>query len=267
MDDGDPTADRHSIDDDTGRKRASAASFGRAAEAYLDSTVHREGADLDRLASWCEDASRALDVATGAGHTAGALAAAGVPRVVAVDAASGMVATAEGAFDGIEGAVADAERLPFAADAFDAVACRIAAHHFPEPTAFVGEVARVLAPGGTLAFEDNVAPPGDALGTFLNRVERLRDPTHVESHPTERWRAWLSNAGLVVEETTHLKRTLEFDEWTAAQSLSAAERDRVEAALLDASEEAVEAFEIDTEGGRVRSFANLKVLVRAMRAE
>jgi len=246
-------------------KRAAAESFGAAADAYLDSDVHRQGADLDRLASWCAGATRALDVATGAGHAAGAVAAAGVPRVVAVDAAPAMVGTAEAEFDGVEGAVADAERLPFRDDSFDAVACRIAAHHFPDPAAFVDEVARVLAPGGTFAFEDSVAPEDDALGEFINRVEAIRDPTHVEAHATSRWHEWLAEAGLAVEETAHLKRTLEFDDWVEAQSLSLDARARVERLLSDADEAATEFFEIRTAGGSVRSFANLKALVRATR--
>lgn len=252
--------------DDTDRKRATAASFGEAADAYRDSEVHRSGGDLNRLASWCEGATRALDVATGAGHTAGAVARK-TPQVVAADAAPEMVATAEREDDGVEGVVADAERLPFVDDSFDAVTCRIAAHHFPNPVAFVGEVTRVLEPGGTFAFEDNVAPEDDALAEFINRVEAIRDPTHVESYKTSQWHDWLADAGLVVEETIHLQKTLDFDSWTEAQSLATAERDRVEDLLLNATDEATELFEIESVDGSIRSFANLKVLVRATRRE
>lgn len=251
--------------DDPDRKRAAAASFGVAADAYLDSDVHRTGSDLDRLAAWCAGATRALDVATGAGHTAGAVAEHGVPRVVAADASPAMTATAERAFDGVEGVVADAERLPFAADGFDAVACRIAAHHFPDPRAFVGEVARVLASGGTFALEDNVAPADDELAAFLNRVEAIRDPTHIESYTTARWHDWLTDAGFEVAETVTTTKTIEFDPWIEAQSLPRPERDRVERLLLGASDEAADLFEIRTADGAVESFANRKALVRATR--
>nr|WP_223301889.1 class I SAM-dependent methyltransferase [Haladaptatus sp. R4] len=141
--------------DELERKRATTDSFGAVAASYLDSDVHREGADLELLASWCDGASTALDVACGAGHTAGALAeTADADTVVAADATPEMVETATDAFP-VVGTVADAERLPFSDEAFDAVTCRIAAHHFPNPDAFVSEVARVLAPGGVVAFEDN----------------------------------------------------------------------------------------------------------------
>ncbi|SDK83710.1 class I SAM-dependent methyltransferase [Natronorubrum texcoconense] len=253
--------------DDSEAKRETASSFDVAAADYVDSDVHRQGADLERLADWCRDAETALDVATGAGHVAGAVAERGVPTVVAVDASRAMVATAEREFDGVAGAMADAERLPFAANSFDAVACRIAAHHFPDPEAFVAEVARVLRPGGTFAFEDNVAPPDPALESFLDRVERLRDPTHVRSHRTDRWYEWLEGQGFVVEETSHLTKTLEFDSWVAAQSVDADRRAELESILLDASPEATSFFEIEAEDGTVRSFANLKALVRATRVD
>ncbi len=257
--------------DPTDRKRATATSFGAAADSYLDSDVHREGADLDRLASWCCGATRALDVATGAGHTAGAIAEEGVPRVIAADAAPEMVAPAVSEFGGmtaaesgdLDGVVADAERLPFVDGSFDAVSCRIAAHHFPEPERFVDEVARVLAPGGTLAFEDNVAPDDGELGAFINRVDEIRDPTHVEAYTTDQWRDWMDERGLVVEETVHLKKTLAFEPWVEAQSLPPEERDRVEGLLLDARGDAAEFFEIRVEAGSVQSFANLKALIRA----
>jgi len=89
--------------------------------------------DLDQLVDWCQDATYTLDVATGAGHVAGALAETGVSRVVAADLSPEMVRTATTEYPRIEGVAVDAERLPFAADRFDAVTCRFAAHHFPDP--------------------------------------------------------------------------------------------------------------------------------------
>ena len=249
----------------SGRKRSTAAEFGAHADAYRDSTVHREGDDLDQLADWCSGAERAVDVAAGAGHTAGALAEAGVDRVVAADAAPEMVATAVAAFPGVEGVVADAERLPFAADAFDAATCRIAAHHFPDPVAFVEAVARVLTPGGTFAFEDNVAPDDPALDDFLNTVERRRDPTHVRSHTVADWVGWLEDAGFTVETTEVVTKTLDYDEWLGTVDAPPERRKRVAAAFDDPPEGASEAFSIARGADGVESFANRKLLVRATR--
>jgi SAM-dependent methyltransferase len=250
------------MDEDPPDKRTTAASFGAAADAYRDSEVHRTGTDLDRIASWCAGADRALDVATGAGHTAGALVDAGVSRVVALDAAPEMAATARRHVDGIAAVVGDAERVPFAADAFDALTCRIAAHHFPDPEAFVAEATRVLQPGGTVVMEDNVAPDDDALDAFLNRVESLRDPTHVRSYRPATWRQWLTDAGVIVEDRVQFTRRLDFDDWVAAQSLSDEDRARVERALMDAGAEATDRFSITTRDGAVESFENIKLLLR-----
>lgn len=239
------------------------ASFDDAADAYLESDTHREGDDLEHLATWCVDATDALDVATGAGHTAGAIADRGVTRVVAADASPRMVATALEAVPGLEGVVADAARLPFDENAFDAVACRIAAHHFPAPDVFVDEVARVLRPGGTFAFEDTVAPEDPAVDALLDRVERLRDPTHVRSYPTSQWRDWLIGCGFELEAVHHMRTTLEFDPWVDRLSPSPSRRDRVESILLEAPDDAKTALEVVVEDGSVVSFANRKVLIRA----
>ena len=253
-------------DDDTSRKRETAASFDDHASAYVESPVHREGADLERLASWCTDAERALDVATGAGHTAGALLEAGVPAVVAADASPTMVATALEGYPGLDGAVADAERLPFADGAFDAVTCRIAAHHFPKPGRFVREIARVLAPGGTVALEDNVAPPEEPLDDFLDEVERLRDPTHVRSYTEREWRSWFAEAGLDVEETQLMKKTLEYERWVETLEVPTERRERLERRFANPPAGARELFDLEYDDeGVVQSFSSLKLLLRGRR--
>ena len=245
------------------QKRDTAASFGAAAEDYFESAVHRGSDDLWTLASWCREADRALDVATGGGHTAGALAAVGVPSVVASDVSPEMVAVATREYD-VAGTLADAERLPFRDDAFDAVVCRIAAHHFPDPEAFVDEVARVLESGGTLAFEDNVAPADEELATFLNDVERLRDPTHVELYTVEQWHEWFEREGLTVETVESAAITLEFDAWAERTNVSEADRAALTRQFREAPDGAHDRFAVEfADDGSVESFANPKALIRA----
>jgi ubiquinone/menaquinone biosynthesis C-methylase UbiE len=251
--------------DDSDQKAVAADTFDEHASAYVQSDVHRAGNDLETLADWCREADRALDVATGAGHTAGAVLDRGVSTVVATDAAPSMVETAEKEFPGVRGVVADAERLPFADGAFDAVTCRIAAHHFPNPAAFVDEVARVTAGGGVFAFEDNIAPGDDDLDEFLNRVERLRDESHARSHRESTWREWLTDTGFEIEESIVIKRTIDYRDWVDQLDTPREARRELESLFADPPAGASELFEIEHGEETVSTFANLKVLLRARR--
>ena len=83
---------------------------------------------------------QALDVATGAGHTAAAFAP-HVTRVIASDLTAEMLVEAAKLAKGkglanMETAPADAEALPFEDARFDLVTCRIAPHHFPDIPTF-----------------------------------------------------------------------------------------------------------------------------------
>ena len=137
--------------------------FGAAAADYATSTVHAKGESLARLVELVGPQRhwRVLDVATGAGHTALALAP-HVARVVASDITDEMLAeaamlAAQRGLANVETVHADAAALPFADQSFDLVTCRLAAHHFPDPAAFIAESWRVLKPGGIFALVDNSA--------------------------------------------------------------------------------------------------------------
>lgn len=247
---------------ETEHKRETSSSFGAAAAEYHQSDVHRRGKDLQQLAAWCADAERVVDIATGAGHTTGAVADESEAEIIAADASREMVRTTREAFE-VPGVVADAEELPFATDSMDGATCRIAAHHFPDPQQFVSEVARVLRPGGVFAFEDNVTPEASELGDFLNRVEGLRDPTHVESYTLAQWERWLADAGFNVHETQVLRKELVYDDWVERTDPPATKRAELESLLTDPPDGAAEAYDIEVEEGEIVSFANLKGLVRA----
>ena len=147
------------------------AQFGRTAEAYVSSKGHAKGADLQLMVEVAGEVEglRALDIATGGGHTALAFAKAGA-IVTATDLTPTMLERASEFITAELGEDADrarfelaaAEDLPFADASYEIVTCRIAPHHFADPEAFVREVARVLVPGGRFFLIDNIAPEDPA---------------------------------------------------------------------------------------------------------
>ena len=92
---------------------------------------------------------RLLELCCGPGYGAGEAAARGL-HAIGIDIAPGMVAEARRGFPGVSFQEGDAEALPFA-DRFQAVICPFGLLHLPEPDTAIGEVFRILKPGGRFA--------------------------------------------------------------------------------------------------------------------
>ena len=109
-----------------------------------------------------------LDAGGGTGRVSRALA----PRVrggVVCDASLGMLARARPA--GLEAVQGHAERLPFADGVFGCVLVVDALHHFRSQREAIGELVRVLAPGGRmLVAEPDIARAGGRLVALLERL-------------------------------------------------------------------------------------------------
>jgi ubiquinone/menaquinone biosynthesis C-methylase UbiE len=213
--------------------------FGAHAAAYATSAVHAKGASLGRLVDLVRPQGhwQALDIATGAGHTAAAFAP-HVAHVIASDITEEMLdetrklAAAKGLAN-LQPAVADAQALPFEDARFDLVCCRIAAHHFPDVARFVAEVRRVLKPAGMFALVDNISP--DALSTpgfseaeladaaaAYNAFEKLRDRSHVRCLGLAEWCAVITAAGLAELHREILPKDMDFAPWATRMDADAA---------------------------------------------
>jgi SAM-dependent methyltransferase len=122
-----------------------------------------------------------LEVGCGEGTNLARLAPRGAP--FAVDRSPRRAAFATRAVPGARVAAADALHLPFRNGAFRGVLVRDLLHHLDVPAAALAEVARVLAPGGTLVLlEPNARNPFLQLMAALIPAERgLRrfSPTYV----------------------------------------------------------------------------------------
>ncbi|MDW8327009.1 MAG: class I SAM-dependent methyltransferase [Anaerolineales bacterium] len=222
--------------------------FGMHAQNYVASADHAQGESLERMLALLPFAPawRALDVATGGGHTALAIAPF-VREVVAGDVTAEMLVAARRFLQsrGVSNVTfgqTEAGNLPFANGAFDLVTCRLAAHHFPQAAQFVRESARVLRPGGWFALIDNVTPPDAHAARHINAFEKLRDPSHVWEYAASDWEAFCLAAGLTLHHVEHYRKLLDFELWCDRLSVPLRTREQLRVMLWHAPAVAREAL-------------------------
>lgn len=90
----------------------------------------------------------------------------------------------------------DVAHLPYPDGAFTIVVTRFAVHHFPDPAAVFAEMVRVCAPGGRVVVVDTCASADPAKAAEFNRLELLRDPSHVRVLPLAELQGLFRAAGL-----------------------------------------------------------------------
>lgn len=99
---------------------------------------------------------------------------------------------------------ADAESLPFDDGSFDTVVCALGLCSIPHPARAIGEMHRVLEPGGTLLLLDHVASSWPPLRLGQRLVEAVTVRVAGE-HFTRRQRPLVEAAGFTVDEAERLK--------------------------------------------------------------
>lgn len=223
--------------------------FGAFAATYATSRSHAKGGSLPRLVELVapQPSWRALDIATGAGHMALALAP-HLAHMVASDVTPQMLEVARGLagdrnIQNISFADLRAEALPFRDGTFDLVTCRIAPHHFDDVRQFVTESARVLRPGGVFGLVENISPDpsmmaGDATALAAaadayNAFEKLRDPSHVRCLTLAEWRDLVAQAGLTERHVELLDKAMIFGPWAEQQNVDATAKRELKAMLRD----------------------------------
>jgi SAM-dependent methyltransferase len=242
------------------RQRVRAA-FGGSAEAYVESPGHASGDDLARLVELAapQPTDCALDVSTGGGHTALALAP-HVARMTASDLTPAMLAAARKHLRArgtanVDYVIADAERLPFLDASFDLVTVRIAPHHYPDVARAVREMARVLVPGGRLVVIDNIAPEVAAFDAALNEWEQRRDPSHVRAYTVSEWRGFVAAAGLSLFALETGWKSHGFAAWAERMRMPVEQQALLEGDMLAAPASTREYFRLHEREGRLESWS------------
>ncbi|MFL5257487.1 MAG: class I SAM-dependent methyltransferase [Rhodopila sp.] len=124
-----------------------------------------------------------LDIACGPGHVTKAAAEQGA-AACGLDFSAAMLRVARGRYPGLTFDQGDAEHLPYADGAFDAVISNFGIHHVPRPALAIGEAFRVLRGGGRIAFTIWAAPSENkAWGLVFDAIRACGDPAASKAPP------------------------------------------------------------------------------------
>lgn len=193
--------------------------FTRQAETFAASAAITE----DRLTERFQEAigaagdGKILDVACGPGIVTAVLAGR-AEQVTAFDATPEMLKKARqrcagAGLDNVSFEQGNAETMPFDDGTFDGVVTRLAIHHFADPARVLGEMFRVLRPGGLAVIADVVASEDPEEAALQNAVEIIRDPSHVRMLPATELDAVIAGTGLVIQAQSTWDKAREFGEW------------------------------------------------------
>jgi ubiquinone/menaquinone biosynthesis C-methylase UbiE len=232
-----------------------AEQFGKTANAYLSSAVHRQGPDLIAVTAMFGNAAvgaSVLDLGCGAGHLSFTIAP-HVKQVVAYDLSSEMlkVVEDEAARRGLKNITTTqghVQKLPFPDASFDWVCTRYSAHHWLEIDRAITEIRRVLTPGGKLIVIDTYAPATPLLDTHLQTLELLRDGSHVRNYTFAEWSAMLIAQGLQIEAHKFWKIALDFKTWVERMQTPPLHVDVLQSLMNKAPQEVRSYFQIAEDG-------------------
>ncbi len=171
-----------------------------------------------------------LDVACGPGLVACSLAEV-ARHVTGIDLTPAMIEQAQTrqrtkGLTNLTWPVGDAVPLPFPDASFSVVITRYSFHHFLEPKAVLAEMVRVCRPGGRVAVIDVFTSSPEQAEAY-NRVEKLRDPSHVRALPLEELTGLCHNAGLRDVKTAFYKLDVPLEELLARSFPGPGDADRI----------------------------------------
>jgi ubiquinone/menaquinone biosynthesis C-methylase UbiE len=144
-----------------------------------------------------------LDVACGPGIVACELAKS-VSHVTGIDTTPAMIEQAkqlqnEKKLNNLTWKLGDILKMPFDDSSFSLVVTRYSFHHLLEPKKVLDEMIRVSKSDGRIVIID--VTPESSKANEYNRVEKLRDPSHVKAHTFKELNKMMEEANLVNLET------------------------------------------------------------------
>jgi ubiquinone/menaquinone biosynthesis C-methylase UbiE len=225
----------------TGHKAVVREEFTKQADAFAAAPAITNEERLARLITAIQPSpnAQALEVATGPGYVAMALAA-HCRDVVGIDLTEAPLRIAERirnerGLKNVRFEQGDADSL--LAGEFDIVVCRFAFHHFEDPARALEQMCRVCRPGGTIAVEDLYSSEMPERAAYWNAMERLRDHSHTRALALSELIALFAQAGIEIERLYSDQLASDVEEWLASSQTSQADarevRDRLASDMSD----------------------------------
>jgi ubiquinone/menaquinone biosynthesis C-methylase UbiE len=173
--------------------------FSKQAAYFAKLPGHAEATQLLVELAGVKANTEVLDVACGAGAVA-CHAAHIAKQVTGIDLTPEMIERARGLqaeqnLANLSWQIGDVAQLPFPPNVFDVVFTRYSFHHFLRPDRVLAEMFRVCRPGGRIVVADLVLPK-EKIAAY-DRMEVLRDPSHVHVLAEHELQQLLLNAGLI----------------------------------------------------------------------
>ncbi len=241
--------------------------FSKHAERYSKSQSFASGSDLAVLIEALEPkgTDEALDVATGTGFTAVSLAKK-TRNVIGIDLTEEMLEQARAlarsqGLTNVSFDLGDAMKMEYPDASFDIVTTRRATHHFDDLPRFLSEAKRVLKRGGKIGVVDMSPPKG--AESFANRIERLRDSSHVEAFTPEAWGLMIARAGFRRISSEILDERVTFERWLYPVELGGKEDRAVRSAWRSAPEPVRGLLKAEFVGGEIVAWSKSRIVLVA----
>jgi SAM-dependent methyltransferase len=145
--------------------------------------------------------------------------------------------------------IGDAAALRFADATFDGALTRFSLHHIPVPGRVIGELARVVRPGGWIIVGDHVTDDDADAAAWHQEIERLRDPSHWSCLTPARIRTLGARAGLELDYERCLGIAVDFEDWLRRSTAGTQAASLIEACVGDRPADA-RSFDVFDAGGR-----------------
>lgn len=122
--------------------------------------------------------------------------------------------------------VGDVQSLPFADETFSSVITRYTFHHFLNPIGVFNEMVRVCRTGGRVSIVDVVTSSPEQAAAY-DRVEKLRDPSHVRALALDELTGYFEAAGMTDLKTAFYKLDVGLEDLLVATRTEAHAADEV----------------------------------------